>query len=419
LKIDGGRFSATVVDKLVDAGGSSCSYKEAARVVKKQAGLLVSPTQIARLVQTIGGELLEQRETQATQHRLGKLPAPTDQPPVEIACVEVDGGRLLTRAADCGRGVHDEAWKESKVAALWKMTGPQFDEDPHPDPPACFRDPDHVRLLVKGLKSQRELHVPEAGASVLPESPTAPADEKPSPRQWPPERVYRTCVGTLNDVYGFGPLVAAEAQHRGFYKADRQVFLGDGDAKNWTVHKLHFPHFTAITDFIHPVSYIYQAAGAVTYSFAAQWEQYDAWLVDIWQGRVTHVIAELETWSARLGPPPKDAPDDDPRQIVAGTFTYLAHNASRMNYDQFRRRGLPITSCLVESLIKEFNRRVKGTEKFWNRPAGAEAILQVRAALLSDGDRLSRFIHTRPGQLHYRRTIPTSPVAPNRRRTRK
>lgn len=97
MKIDGGRFSATVVDQLVDAGGSSCSYKEAARVVKKQAGLIVSPMQIARLVQTIGGELLEQRETQATQHRLGKLPAPTDRPPVEIACVEVDGGRLLTR----------------------------------------------------------------------------------------------------------------------------------------------------------------------------------------------------------------------------------------------------------------------------------------------------------------------------------
>jgi hypothetical protein len=157
------------------------------------------------------------------------------------------------------------------------------------------------------------------------------------------------------------------------------------------------------------VSYVYQAAGAVTNSFAAQWEQYEAWLIDVWQGRVTHVIAELETWSARLGPPPKDAPDDDPRQIVATTLTYLTHNASRMNDDQYRRRGLPITSCLVESLIKEFNRRVKGTEKFWNRPAGAEAILQVRAALLSDGDPLTRFIQSRPGQLHYRRASPTSP----------
>ena len=419
LQIDGGRFSATVVDKLVDAGGSSCSYKEAARVVRKQAGIIVSPMQIARLVQTIGEELLEQRESQATEHRQGKLPAPTDQPPVQIACVEVDGGRILTRAPDQGRGVHDEAWKESKVAALWKMTGPEFDHDPHPDPPKCFCDPKQVRKLVKGLKSQRELHADELTKidAVAPE--IKPSEEPKPPRVWPPERVYRTCVGTLCDVYGFGPLVAAEAQRRGFYQADRQVFLGDGDPKNWTVHKLHFPHFTAITDFMHPVSYIYQAAGAITNSFAAQWEQYDAWLVDVWQGRVTNVIAELETWSARLGPPPKDAPDDDPRQIVAGTLTYLAHNAARMNYDHYRRRGLPITSCLVESLIKEFNRRVKGTEKFWNRPAGAEAILQVRAALLSDGDQLTRLIHTRPGQLHYRRASPPSPDPANRSRKTK
>ena len=110
---------------------------------------------------------------------------------------------------------------------------------------------------------------------------------------------------------------------------------------------------------------------------------------------------------------------NDPRVQLTETVTYLSNNQERMDFPSYRCRGLPVRSCAVESLIKEFNRRVKGTEKFWNRPAGAEAILQVRAALLSDGDRLSRFIHTRPGQLHYRRTIPTSPVAPNRRRTRK
>ena len=36
----------------------------------------------------------------------------------------------------------------------------------------------------------------------------------------------------------------------------------------------------------------------------------------------------------------------------------------------------------MESLVKEMNYRVKGTEMFWNDPEGAEAILQVRAAAL-------------------------------------
>ena len=49
-----------------------------------------------------------------------------------------------------------------------------------------------------------------------------------------------------------------------------------------------------------------------------------------------------------------------------------------MKYPEYRRAGLPVSSSMIESLIKEINFRVKGTEKFWNRPEGAEQILQVR-----------------------------------------
>jgi len=36
-----------------------------------------------------------------------------------------------------------------------------------------------------------------------------------------------------------------------------------------------------------------------------------------------------------------------------------------MNYPEYRRLGLPISSAPVESVIKPLNRRVKGSEKFW------------------------------------------------------
>ena len=58
----------------------------------------------------------------------------------------------------------------------------------------------------------------------------------------------------------------------------------------------------------------------------------------------------------------------------------------------------------MESLVKEFNLRVKGTEKFWNDPRGAEAILTVRAALLSEDDRFNQFFATRPGCPYRRRS---------------
>ena len=43
-----------------------------------------------------------------------------------------------------------------------------------------------------------------------------------------------------------------------------------------------------------------------------------------------------------------------------------------------------------ESAIKQFNKRVKGTEKFWSQPT-SEAILQLRADYLSDSAPLHSF----------------------------
>jgi hypothetical protein len=57
-----------------------------------------------------------------------------------------------------------------------------------------------------------------------------------------------------------------------------------------------------------------------------------------------------------------------------------------MDYPEYRRLGLPVSSALVESTIKQINRRIKGSEKFWLE-GGAEALLQLRAAQLSEDDR--------------------------------
>jgi len=60
-----------------------------------------------------------------------------------------------------------------------------------------------------------------------------------------------------------------------------------------------------------------------------------------------------------------------------------------MDYPRYRQHGLPTTSCLVESQIKEVNHRVKGTEKFWNDGQQVEAMLQIVTAILSDEDHLT------------------------------
>jgi len=118
---------------------------------------------------------------------------------------------------------------------------------------------------------------------------------------------------------------------------------------------------------------------------------------------VQEVIAALRQWMDKNpwlhAEPPSDK---EPQAIVQTTLTYLQNNAVRMDYPRYRQQGLPVTSAMVESMIKEINYRVKGTEKFWNRPERAEAILQVRAAALCDDDRLSQWIKNRPGGLFAR-----------------
>ena len=112
-------------------------------------------------------------------------------------------------------------------------------------------------------------------------------------------------------------------------------------------------------------------------------------------GQVTQIQTRLRQHLERLGPPPAQAKADHPSQIVSLALDYVTDNAARMDYPRYRREGLPVTSTIVESLIKQFNKRVKGTEKFWLR-GGAEAILQGRAAYLSDDGRGAAFYAHRP-----------------------
>ena len=118
------------------------------------------------------------------------------------------------------------------------------------------------------------------------------------------------------------------------------------------------------------------------------------------------MIAALQQRQTALGLPEKDEPETSPRQVVCRTLTYLQNHQDKMKYAEYRRAGLPITSSLMESAVKQINQRVKGTEKFWSE-RGSEPILQLRADQLSDGEPLQVFWDNRQaaatGQRPYRR----------------
>ena len=121
---------------------------------------------------------------------------------------------------------------------------------------------------------------------------------------------------------------------------------------------------------------------------------------------MAQVIAALAQRQLELGTPLEGDSDTNPRHVVAQALTYLQNHQSQMQYAEYRRQGLPMTSSYVESAVKQFNQRVKGTEKFWTEK-GAEALLQLRADHLSDEQPLQSFWQARQnkqtGQRPYRK----------------
>ena len=176
-------------------------------------------------------------------------------------------------------------------------------------------------------------------------------------------------------------MVATLAWQLGFYQAERRAFVGDGSDNNWTVWRNHFSSFVPILDIIHAISYVFAAAMAGR-PFADGWPCYVRWMTWVWQGEVEKVIAELAQRQAELGSPQEEDGETHPRVVVSTALGYLQNHKDKMRYADYRRQGLPITSSYVESAVKQFNQRVKGTEKFWTE-AGAEALLQLRADYLS------------------------------------
>ena len=351
----------------------------------------------------MGTDLARQRDAKAARHRRRQLEPRVAAAP-EVVAVEVDGGRLRTREPGGGPGVHGQQNKEDKVACLVTLSGQTHAHDPQPEPPPSFLEPRRVQRLVQqmqGLSGDKPAPEPGPPEALPPEPPEGAADD----RAGAPRKRVRTCLASMADSHAFGPLVAAEAQERAFYRAARRAFVGDGAAYNWWIQRAYFPDFEPIADFLHVLCYVYLAAWAAGADEAERWSSYVGWLRACWQGRVPEVIEGLHGCQERVGvPPPGEELDPkDPRRLVAEALSYLRNNQARMDYARYRQEGLPITSSLVESLVGEFNARVKGREKFWNYTEGAEAILQLRAAVLSEDDRLERYFAQRPGNPYRRR----------------
>jgi hypothetical protein len=400
----------------------SRSFAEASALLHHLAELAVPAKQVERLTRRIGEERVAERDAVVAAFQglplVEKFGVPAGVTPPGVAVVMVDGGRLqvLDRAgrppaaavAPGGEEGWDEErpaaghWREDRLGLLLTMASEVSAADPCPEVPPTFLDAARVPELVRELARQGK---PADGAAAEVPAPEGEARSRGAAPYEPPAAGKRKVVASRAPWRAFAPILAAAARAWGFQGAARKAFVADGAANNWRLQRRFFGSFVPVLDFIHVLSYVFAAAMAGR-PFAAGWACYRQWIGWVWQGRVGQVIAALDRRQAELGPPEPGEPESSPRQVVAGTRTYLGNHQDKMRYDEYRRQGLPLTSSLMESVVKEVSRRVKGTEKFWSE-GGAEAILQLRADHLSDDEPLEGFWQRRQeaatGQRRYRR----------------
>jgi hypothetical protein len=418
--------SPGILKKMVYAG-SHGAFEHASADLRELAEITISADRIRRATEKIGNERVKERDQDVQAFEQLTLPAQQQKPASldpaqvpDVACVEMDGGRLQIRdaaqdisAADKGEEPSNKSsWREDKVGICLSMTSKVQDVDPHPQIPSIFVDPSRMNKLAREIKNagkkpsktggpndvalQAECEEVNAALSVV-------EQEKQELRYQAPKIISKDVVATRRDALAFGGMLVMMAWKLGFAAAKRKAFVADGSETNWSVWRRFFSHFTPILDFVHALCYVYQAAMAGR-SAEEAWLIYCQWAQWLWSGEVAKVIDALEERLQDLGGSPARDDSTSPQAKVAEALGYCRNQQSRMKYDEYRRQGLPITSSHIESTIKQINRRVKGTEKFWLE-SGAEALLQLSADYLSDHSELPRFWTQRQlnatGQRHY------------------
>ena len=316
------------------------SFAEAARTLSLDWHLGDQPLdgkQVQRWSERLGEALIAQRDAEVLGLARGIHPeGPLNHPPLMV--VGLDGGRVQTRDKD-SRGKRQ--WKEDKVVSL---------------------------------------------TSYL------PGDGK----EKKPKKLVSSYVASMEDAHAFGKMVAGEASRRGQWQAP--VILNISDAGSWIdpLSELEKLADVRIIDFYHAAEHLFEVAGAIEGNQTPEAQERGQWLEGLlYNGKVGEVIAWLRQQAEPLGPPQETDGPKHPREVLRQNLGYFEKHQQCMQYDVYRSHGWPIGSGNVEAGVKGFNKRVKGTDQFWNKP-GVEAILALRAMWMSQDQRWERYWTHRP-----------------------
>jgi hypothetical protein len=324
---------------------------EQARTELARRGLELDEKAVRRIAHELGAQMLASRTRDLMRFRRGELPA-GDEFTDKCVAVGIDGGRLRVRtvvkkirvSGRTKRKPFRVEWREPKVVILFPT--------------------DAKGRMVKGSRPVID--------------------------------------GTLQGPDVLIELVAFHLHRLGAARATVVTFTADGAPwiwarLDWVIArvKLEPARVVEVLDWCHGVHHLGQALAALGLAEDQRAEEYRRLRILLKAGQSQAVIADLEALAAGL--------DED--SAVWREIGYLTRHsdAGRLRYNCFRCRGVPLGSGAIESTIRRLiNLRLKGTSLFWEE-ANAEAVMQLRAAVLS-GRWEESLNHTREAMARDRRT---------------
>ncbi len=307
-------------------------FETAARNLNADWGTSYDGKQMQRWAEHVGGQIVALEEQERRGYLKGRRPAGPENPP-DLLVIGMDGGRVQEREKD---PESKSRWHEDKV-----LTVSSYRRAPAQEPGG---DPEPVRLVT-------------------------------------------TYVGTMASSGKFGQLARVEAERRGIRQATEVEVIGDGGSWIDTVGEEHFGCHERVLDYYHVADRLAACAKAVDPRDEKKRQRLAQRLEDhLYEGQSKLLIRWLARQCQAVGAVREDDPEDHPRRVLHENLTYLQRHQGQMDYPRYRAKGWPIGSGVTESGVKRFNKRVKGTEQFWNED-GVEAILALRALRLSEDNR--------------------------------
>jgi hypothetical protein len=312
-------------------------FAPAAAALRDDWGCTLDGKQLERWATRFGQRLYRERDAAVTDSECG-IRRPPPAVPAEVLVIGVDGGRVQMREKDPAT---QSRWKEDKVLT--------------------------ITSYLKGDGKERV-----------------------------PEPLLTTMAASMEKTESFGRLARVEAERRHWRYAKEVIAIAD--CGNWIDPLLarEFPNVIRIADWAHAVEHLHASGRAVHPNDAAAARRLsEHWVAELAAGRVAQVLTALQACAKRVGRPRKNDGDEHPRRVLAQNVHYFATNRSAMDYPTYRSRGWPIGSGNTEAGVKQINKRVKGSEQFW-QPTGLEAMLTLRAMYLCEDGRWAAYWASRP-----------------------